>query len=139
MAELLYVSAGLLAVTAAVAVVATRLGQSVSILLVVVGIAIALVPELPSMALAPDLVLLLFLPPIIYVAAFQMSWQAFCDNLRPIVLLAVGGVLVTSLAVAAAAHYLIGMPWLVGLVLGAVVSPPDVVAPLAIARYRRRV
>ncbi len=96
MVELLYVSAGLLAVTAVVATVAARLGQSVSILLVVAGIVLALIPGASSVALAPDLVLLLFLPPIIYIAAFQMSWQAFCDNLRTIALLAVEGVLTSN-------------------------------------------
>ena len=63
-----------------------------------------------------------------------MSWQSFCQHLRPIVLLAVGCVVFTTVMVAAAAHWLIGLPWPVAFVLGAIVSPPDVVAPLAIAR-----
>jgi CPA1 family monovalent cation:H+ antiporter len=63
-----------------------------------------------------------------------MSWQAFCQNLRPIVLLAFGCVVFTTVMVAAAAHWLIGLAWPVAFVLGAIVSPPDVVAPLAIAR-----
>jgi CPA1 family monovalent cation:H+ antiporter len=79
-------------------------------------------------------VLLVFLPPLIYYAAFGMSWQAFCQHLRPIVLLAVGCVVFTTVMVAAAAHWLIGLSWPVAFVLGAIVSPPDVVAPLAIAR-----
>lgn len=134
MNEILYLAAGLVMTTAAVAVAARGLGLSTPILLVIAGMALALVPGLPTVALAPDLVLLLFLPPIIYQAAFAMSWQAFRANLQPIALLAVGCVLATSAAVAAAAHVLIGMSWAVGFVLGAVISPPDVVAPLAIAQ-----
>jgi monovalent cation/hydrogen antiporter len=95
---------------------------------------LALLPGLPRIELPPDLVLLVFLPPLIYYAAFGMSWQAFCQHLRPIVLLAVGCVVFTTVMVAAAAHWLIGLSWPVAFVLGAIVSPPDVVAPLAIAR-----
>src|SRR5881398_2459694 len=63
-----------------------------------------------------------------------MSWREFRHNLRPIILLAVGCVIFTAFAVAAATHYLIGLPWGTGFLLGAIVAPPDVVAPLAIAR-----
>jgi CPA1 family monovalent cation:H+ antiporter len=134
MTATLHIAAGLLAMTAAVAAMAKRLGLPLPILLVLAGIGLALVPGLPAVELAPDAVLLLFLPPILYYAAFGMSWQAFRANLRPIVLLAVGCVAATTVAVAAAAHLLLGLPWAVGFVLGAVVSPPDVVAPLAVAR-----
>ena len=78
--------------------------------------------------------LLVVLPPLIYSAGVAMSWREFRFNLRPIVLLAVGCVVFTTCAVAAAAHYLLGLPWAVGFLLGAIVAPPDVVAPLAIAR-----
>jgi monovalent cation/hydrogen antiporter len=63
-----------------------------------------------------------------------MSWREFKHNLRPIILLSVGCVIFTACMVAAATHYLIGLPWNVGFLLGAIVAPPDVVAPLAIAR-----
>lgn len=63
-----------------------------------------------------------------------MSWRGFRCNMRPILLLAIGCVLFTATAVAAACHYLLGMDWAVGFVLGAVVAPPDAVAPMAIAR-----
>jgi monovalent cation/hydrogen antiporter len=63
-----------------------------------------------------------------------MSWREFRFNLRPITLLAVGCVVFTTCAVAAVAHWLLGIPLAVGFVLGAIVSPPDVVAPLAIVR-----
>jgi CPA1 family monovalent cation:H+ antiporter len=122
------------AVLAAVALVAKRLRIAPSILLVVAGIWIALVPGLPPITLAPELVLLVILPPLIYSAGVAMSWREFRFNLRPITLLAFGCVVFTTCAVAAAAHYLLNFDWAVGFVLGAIVAPPDVVAPLAIAR-----
>ena len=134
MEPVLYAAAVILAITAVVNLAARSINVPAPILLVVVGTAIALVPGLPRIALPPDLVLLVFLPPLIYYAAFGMSWQAFRDHLRPIVLLAVGCVVFTTIVVAAAAHWLIGLAWPVAFVLGAIVSPPDVVAPLAIAR-----
>src|SRR5262249_61078180 len=63
-----------------------------------------------------------------------MSWREFRFNLRPITLLAIGCVVFTTCAVAAVAHWLLGMPLAVGFVLGAIVSPPDAVAPLAMVR-----
>lgn len=132
--EALYTVAALLAVVAAVAWIAERVDLPLPILLVVAGIALALTPGLPSIELDPDIIMLAMLPPLIYFAAFTMSWQAFCANLRPILLLAVGCVLVTTAVVALAGHWLIGLPLGVAFVLGAIVSPPDVVAPLAVAQ-----
>jgi monovalent cation/hydrogen antiporter len=124
----------LLGVMAVVAIVARRLAIAPSILLVVAGVVLALIPGLPRIELAPELVLLVLLPPLIYSAGVSMSWREFRFNLRPISLLAVGCVVFTTGAVATAAHYLIGLPWAVGFLLGAIVAPPDVVAPLALAR-----
>ena len=124
----------LLAVVAAVAVVAARLKIPPAILLVLAGVILALIPGLPTVELAPELVLLLVLPPVIYSSAVAMSWREFRFNLRPISLLAVGCVVFTTVAVAAATHWLLGLAWPVGFVLGAIVSPPDAVAPLSIAR-----
>jgi len=124
----------LLSVVAAVAIVADRLKIPPSILLVVTGVLLALVPGLPPVELAPEVVLLLVLPPIIYTSAFQMSWREFRFNLRPIGLLSIGGVAFTTVVVAAAAHWLMDLPWAVGFVLGAIISPPDAIAPLSIAR-----
>src|SRR4029077_6901621 len=107
------------------------------ILLVLAGMALAFMPWLPAVELDPDLVLLVLLPPLIYSAAFTMSWQSFCANLRPILLLAFGCVVVTTAAVAGATHWLLGFPLSVAFMLGAIVSPPDVVAPLAIAERLR--
>ena len=124
----------LLVVISAVAVLARRLEVPPSILLVITGVLLALIPGLPTLQLAPDLVLVLVLPPLVYSSAVAMSWREFRFNLRPIALLAIGCVVFTTIAVAAATHWLLGFPWAVGFVLGAIVSPPDAVAPLSVAR-----
>ena len=124
----------LLAVLAGAALLARRINVAPAILLLLTGIALAFVPGMPSVELPPELVLLVVLPPLIYSASVAMSWREFKSNLRPIILLSVGCVIFTAFAVAAATHYLIGLPWGVGFLLGAIVAPPDVVAPLAIAR-----
>jgi|HubBroStandDraft_6_1064221.scaffolds.fasta_scaffold81146_2 Na+/H+ antiporter len=124
----------LLAVLVIVAVVARRLNIAASILLVAAGIALALIPGLPRIELAPELVLLGILPPLLYSAGVAMSWREFRFNLRPIAQLAFGCVLFTAAAVAAVCHYLLGMSWALGFVLGAIVAPTDSVAPLAIVR-----
>lgn len=123
----------LLAVAAAAAVIAKWLKIPPAIILVLTGVVLALIPALPAIELAPDLVLLMVLPPVIYSSAVAMSWREFRFNLRPISLLAVGCVVFTTAAVAGAAHWLMGLPWPVG----SIVSPPDAVAPLSIARRMR--
>jgi CPA1 family monovalent cation:H+ antiporter len=117
----------LLTVIAAVSVVALRLKIPPAILLVVSGVALALVPGLPIVKLAPDFVLLFVLPPIIYASAVEMSWSAFKSNLRPISLLAVGCVFFTTTLTAAVSHWVLGFSWPVGFVLGAIargMQPP---------------
>jgi Na+/H+ antiporter len=125
---------GLLVVISIIAFVAVRLQVPASILLVLAGVGLGLPSALPNVELSPEVVLLLVLPPIIYSASVAMSWNEFRSNLRPISLLAIGCVVFTATAVAAAAHYFIGFSWQLGFVLGAIVSPPDAVAPLSIAR-----
>jgi Na+/H+ antiporter len=122
---------GLLGVVAAVA---ARLKIPEAILLVLTGVILALIPGLPTVELAPEVVLLLVLPPVIYSSAVAMSWREFRFNFRPITLQSVGCVVFTTGAVAAATHWLLGLAWPVGFLLGAIVSPPDAVAPLSIAR-----
>src|SRR6187399_806167 len=124
----------LLAVLAGTALVARRIDVAPAILLMLSGVGLAFVPGMPAVELPPELVLLVVLPPLIYSASVAMSWREFRSNLRPIILLSVGCVIFTAFAVATATHYLIGLPWGVGFLLGAIVAPPDVVAPLAIAR-----
>jgi CPA1 family monovalent cation:H+ antiporter len=124
----------LLAVLAGTALVARRLDAAPAILLLLAGVGLAFVPGMPPLELPPELVLLVVLPPLIYSASVAMSWREFRRNLRPIILLSIGCVIFTAFLVAAATHYVIGLPWNVGFLLGAIVAPPDVVAPLAIAR-----
>jgi CPA1 family monovalent cation:H+ antiporter len=130
----LWIAFAMIAMTALTSLVARRMHIPQSIVLVVVGAALAFAPRFPAVKLNPDLVLLLLLPPLLYTSGVGMSWRGFKKNLQPIMLLAVGCVLFTASAVAAATHWLLQLPWAVGFVLGAVVSPPDAVAPMAIAR-----
>jgi CPA1 family monovalent cation:H+ antiporter len=124
----------LMLVVAALSVIARRFGVPSPMLMLVAGTAIAFVPGMPALSLTPTVVLLWLLPPLLYSSGVGMSWRGFRSSLRPIMLLAIGLVLVTASAVAAVAHYALGMPWAVGFVLGAIVSPPDAVAPVAVLR-----
>ena len=108
------------------------------ILLVLGGLALSFVPTVPVVPLDPDLVFLVFLPPVLWAAAYFTSLREFTANLRPILLLAVGLVVATTVAVAVVARLVMpGMPWPVAFALGAIVSPPDAVAATAIARRLR--
>src|SRR2546423_13831624 len=99
------------------------------IVLVFIGLIIGFVPFLPNLKLDPDIVFLIFLPPLLYDAAFKTSWLDFKKAIRPISTLAITLVFFTTVIVAVAAHYLIpGFSWPVSFVLGAIVSPPDAVA-----------
>jgi CPA1 family monovalent cation:H+ antiporter len=103
------------------------------IALVAGGALLGLVPNLPRVAFDPQLILVAVLPPILYQAALLTSWSDFKANLRPIGLLAIGLVAVTTLAVGAALKWMVpGVPWAAAFVLGAIVSPPDAVAATAI-------
>lgn len=123
----------LLGVVAALAVLANGLRIPYPILLVLGGLGLAFVPGTPRFRLEPDLVFLLFLPPLLFAAAYFTSWRDLWANARPVGFLAVGLVLATTLAVAVAGHAL-GLPWAAAFVLGAVVSPTDAVAATAIAQ-----
>jgi monovalent cation/hydrogen antiporter len=104
------------------------------ITLVLGGTVIGFIPGIPSIELDPELVLLIFLPPLLYGAAFFTSLRDLRRNARAITLLAIGLVLGTMVAVAVVAHYVIGLDWDVAFVLGAIVSPTDAVAPAEIMR-----
>jgi len=125
---------GLVAVTALAAVAARRTMLPPSIFLVLVGLGIGFLPGMPRIELRPDLVMTLLLPPLLYSAGVGMSWRGFKANIRPILLMAVGLVIFTAASVAAVAHYLLHLSWALGFVLGAIVAPPDAVAPMAIIK-----
>jgi Na+/H+ antiporter len=123
----------LLAVATILIGVARKLRIPDPMLLVVAGLGIALLPNAPDLELEPDLVFLLFLPPILYAAGYFTSIRDFKANLRPILLLSVGLVLFTTVAVAVVARALVpDMPWAAAFALGAIVSPPDAVAAAAV-------
>jgi CPA1 family monovalent cation:H+ antiporter len=102
--------------------------------LVVGGAVIGWLPGVPNAALQPNLVLLLLLPPLLYATAFFSSVHELRRNARPIGFLAVGLVLATMVGIAAIGHVVVGLPWEVAFVLGAVLSPTDPVAATTIGR-----
>ena len=121
------------ALVIALTALARRLPVPTPVLQVAAGLGVALLPGLAIPALEPDLVFFVFLPPILWAAAFFTSLREFKANLRPIGLLSIGLVLATTVAVALAAHALMpGIPWSVAVALGAIISPPDAVAAAAI-------
>jgi CPA1 family monovalent cation:H+ antiporter len=128
---------GLLGIGAAVItllVLEPRLHIPYPILLVLGGLAISLLPIVPDFQLPPDLVLLAFLPPLIFGAAFATPVQELRANVAPITAMAIGLVLATACAVAVVAHEVMELPWAAAFVLGAVVGPTDPVAATLVAR-----
>ena len=126
---LLFTAVGVLAV------LAHKITLPYPIVLVLGGLALSFVPRLPAVKLNPDVVFYFILPALIYPAALFTSWRDFRRNLRPILLLAIGLVLATMLAVAWIAHSIVpALPWAAAFALGAIVSPPDAVAATAIIR-----
>jgi CPA1 family monovalent cation:H+ antiporter len=122
----------LLTIVTALAEVTDKIRIPYPILLVLSGMAIGFVPGLPRVELDPEIVFLIFLPPILYAAAWTTSWPDFKKAKRPITLLAIGCVIFTTCAVAFVAHYFIpGFSWAEAFVLGAIISPPDAVAATA--------
>ena len=133
-AELLI--AGLLVAVAGLSVLARRLSVPYPIVLVIGGALFGFIPGLPEVKLDPEVVLVVFLPPLVYGASVYANFNDFRANLRTLTLSTVGLVLATMCAVAWAAHALIpGLPWAAAFVLGAIVSPTD---PLAAAAIMRR-
>ena len=122
----------LLIVLVVLVAVAQRLKVSQPIVLVIGGLVLALYPRLPEVKLEPDIVFLVFLPPLLYWDAINSSWRDFRENWRPISLLAIGLVFTTTMAVMVVAHSLLGFLWGPAFVLGAVLGPTDTVAAVAI-------
>lgn len=110
-------------------VVASRLRLPPAAALLIGGIAMAFIPGVPVVKVDPDLVLLIFMPPLLMDGAWFTVWHDFRRNLSGILLLAIGAVLFTTLCVGAAVHGLLpALPWGACFALGAIVSPPDAVA-----------
>jgi CPA1 family monovalent cation:H+ antiporter len=126
---------GLIIGAAAVAGLARRLRMSAPILLVIVGIAVSYLPGVPDYALNPDIVLILFLPPLLYSAAWNSSARGFRQSKRAILMMSVGYTLFATVLVALVAWALVPhMPLAAAFALGAIVAPPDAVAATAVGR-----
>ncbi|WP_267241243.1 Na+/H+ antiporter [Streptomyces sp. PR69] len=111
-----------------------RLGLPAPVLMTLVGIVLAYLPFVPTVELPPEYILPLVLPPLLYAAAQRTSWRQFTAHVRPILLLAVALVFVTTAAVAAVANAVVpGLPLAAAVALGALVAPPDPVAATAVA------
>ncbi len=128
----------LVCITVAVVVVAgisSKLDLPSPLMLIVVGVAGSYLPFIPDVQLQPEVVLFGLLPPLLYAAALQTSLVDFNANRRPILLLSVGLVIVTTLGVGALVHTLLpALGWPASLAIGAVVAPPDAVAATSIGR-----
>ena len=130
---LLAVGLGILSIV--LSALGRRLPIPTAILQVLGGLLVGLAPGASALRVSPDLVFFVFLPPVLWAAAFFTSFRDFKANLRPIGLLAIGLVIATTFAVAVAARYLLpGIPWAAAVALGAIVSPPDAVAAEAILK-----
>jgi CPA1 family monovalent cation:H+ antiporter len=121
-----------LAAAVALAVVSKRLAVPYPIVFVVAGAALAFVPGLPPVRISPDWIFLSILPPLLFSGGWSTDLTLFRSNLRPILLLAIGLVTVSTVAVACLAKTIVpGLGWGAAFVLGAIVSPPDAVAATA--------
>ena len=129
------VALGLLGAVAAMLALAPALRIPYPILLVLGGLAIGVIPGMPNVELQPELIFFGVLPPLLYGAAFFTSLRDLRANVRPIGLLAVGLVVMTTVGVAVVAHAVVdGLTWPSAFVLGAIVSPTDPIAATSIAR-----
>jgi Na+/H+ antiporter len=126
---------GLMVALAGLSILAGRIGVPYPILLVLGGLLLGFIPGVPSnVVLPPEVVLVLFLPPLLHYAAFFSSPRNLLAEARTISLLAVGLVLLTMTALAVTVHGILGLPWGLSWVLGAIVSPTDAVAATSVIR-----
>ena len=134
MGDLEIVIAALFVSAAVLNAVANWLEVPYPIPLVIGGLVLGLVPGIPHVQLDPELVLLVFLPPLLYSSAFFVDLRALREDARVISLSAIGLVLATAAVVAVIGHELIGLPWAMSFALGAIVAPTDPAAATAIMR-----
>lgn len=125
----------LLVAVTSVAALAQRVRLPSSIAFLLGGLGLVFVSDVPQITLNPEWVFIIFLPPLLFEAAYFTSLRDFRANLRPIMLLAVGLVAATSFAVGAVLqHILPGVSWAIGILLGAIIAPPDAAAAISVAR-----
>ena len=126
---------GLLFASALLAALARRVRLPVPVVMVLGGVAAAFAPVVRELAIDPDVAFAVFVPPLLFRAATTTSMREIRDHLRSVALLAVGLVIATTVVVAAVARYAVpGIAWPAAFVLGAVLSPPDAVVSIALAR-----
>lgn len=125
----------LVVLVALLAVLARRLKVPYPIILVLGGLALSFIPFVPNVRLSPTVVFLVILPPLIFASALTTPWREFQFNIISISMLGLGLVAFTVIGVAVFAHLLIpGFDWRTGAVLGALISPTDIIAVSAIAK-----
>lgn len=135
MHEKLLLILGLLIIVMMLVMLAQRIKIAYPIFLVLAGLGISMIPGVPVLKLDPDIIFLIFLPPLLYEAAWYTSWNDFWKWKRPISLLAFGLVFLTSLVVAYASQALIpGFTLALGFLLGGIVSPPDAIAATTVLK-----
>jgi len=128
----------LIAACVGFALLARRLRMPYAVVLVLGGMAIAFIPNVPAVTLDPAIALTFFLPPLLQGSAYRTDWRAFRSFLRPILMLAVGYVVFTAFAIGCVAKLLVPeMPWAAAITLGAIVAPPDAVAAAAVMKGLR--
>ena len=125
----------ILAIMIGLSAIADKIRLPYPVLLIVAGIAVGFIPALPNIALDPEIVFLLFLPPLLYDAAFNISFTEFKTNINTISTLAISLVFITATGIAVVAHYTVpGMTWPLSFVLGAILSATDSVAAMSITK-----
>ena len=125
----------LMALMIGLSAIADHIRLPYPVLLIVAGITIGFIPAMPVIDLNPEIVFLIFLPPLLYDAAFHISFPTFKENIQTISTLAIGLVFITASGIALVAHYLIpGMTWPLSFVLGAILSATDAVAAMSITK-----
>ena len=125
----------ILAIMIGLSAIADKMKLPYPILLIVAGIGVGFIPAMPNIELNPEIVFLIFLPPLLYDAAFNISFQTFKVNINTIGTLAITLVFITTTGIAVAAHYMIpGVTWPIAFVLGAILSATDAVAAMSITK-----
>lgn len=125
----------ILAVMIGLSAIADKIKIPYPILLIIAGMTVGFIPALPKIQLNPDVVFLIFLPPMLYDAAFNISFREFRLNINTIGTLSVSLVFITVLGIAVIAHYCIpGMTWPLSFVLGAILSATDAVAAVSVTK-----
>ncbi len=131
--EIVQAALALIAACVGFALLARHLNLPYAVILVLGGIGLAFIPGLPPIRLDPELALAFFVPPLLQGSAYNTDWRAFRQNIRPILLLALGAVVFTTACIAVAIRWLVpDMPWAAAIALGAIVAPPDSAAAAAV-------